>query len=166
MNARMAPSSDRVEVCLLTIEHASLAATVRLSTDPTERLSADPIMYGTRSSWMDANPATDPYLFVLASAEVPGDQEDSPAAATIVLENVDNRIAAQLRSVTSRATVQMAVVYSDSPNLVEAEWRDMRLISADGNASEVTLMISREPIEEESCPCDRMTRDRFPGLFI
>lgn len=166
MNARMAPSTDKVEVALLTIEHASLAAPVRLSTDPTERLSADPLMYGTRSSWMGADPVSDPYLFVLASAEVPGDQEDSPAAATIVLENVDNRISAQLRSVTSRATVHMAVVYSDSPDLIEAEWRDMRLISADGNAAEVTLMISREPIEEESCPCDRMTRDRFPGLFL
>lgn len=166
MNARMAPSTDKVEVALLTIEHASMAAPVRLSTDPTERLSVDPIMYGTRSDWMGADPENEPYLFVLASAEVPGDQEDTPAAASIVLENVDNRIAEQLRSVTSRATVHMATVYSHSPDLIDTEWRDMRLISADGDASEVTLTISREPIEEESFPCDRMTRDRFPGLFL
>ncbi|TDE40922.1 hypothetical protein [Antarcticimicrobium sediminis] len=166
LNARMAPNTDKVEVALLMIEHEALATPVRLSTDPTERLSTDPLMYGTRSSWMGADPLSEPFLFVLASAEIPGDQEDAPAAATLVLENVDNDIAALLRSVTSRATVHMAVVFSDSPDLIEAEFRDMRLIAAEGDASEISLSISREPIEDESCPSDRMTRDRFPGLFL
>ncbi len=166
MNARMAPSSAEVEVALLVFEHADLAEPVRISTDPTERLSADPLMYGTRSDWMGADPATEPYLFVLASAEIPGDQEDAPAAATVVLENVDNDIAKVLRSVTDRATVHMAVVHSSTPDLIEAEFRDMRLISADGDAADITLTISREPIEDEGFPADRMTRDRFPGLFL
>jgi hypothetical protein len=41
----------------------------------------------------------------------------------------------------------------------------MQLISADGDAAEVALTISRAPIEEESVPMERFTKDRFPGLF-
>ena len=147
------------------IDHGSLSAPVRLSTDPTERLSAEPPIYGTRSTWMDADPETEPYLFTLVSADLPGDQEDAPASATIVLENVDNGIAAVLRSIIDRATVHMAVVLASSPDLVEMECRDLRLISADGDAGEVSLALSRAPIEDETVPMDRFTRDRFPGLF-
>ena len=159
------PSSAEIEVALFTIEHPALAAPLRLSTDPTERLSSDPLIYGTRSSWMDADPETEPYLFVLASAELPGDQEDAPAAATIVLENVSNEIAATLRSFTDRPTIHMAIVLASSPDEIEAEWRGMKIVSAEGDAGEVQIALSREPVEEESVPTDRFTKDRFPGLF-
>lgn len=168
LNARAAQETAgtaEVEVALFVIEHADLDTPVRLSTDPTERLSTDPLRYGTRAPWMGADPATDPYLFVLASAEFPSDVEDAPAGAVLVLENVDNDIARLLRSFTDRATVHMAVVLASSPDLIEAEFRDMQLISADGDAAEVALTISRAPIEEESVPMERFTKDRFPGLF-
>ncbi|MBR26589.1 MAG: hypothetical protein CML46_06565 [Rhodobacteraceae bacterium] len=168
MNARTAldaASSAEVEVALFTIEHASLDAPVRLSTDPTERLSTDPLSYGTRSTWLDANPVMEPFLFVLVSAELPSDQEDAPAAATLVLENVDNDIAALLRSFTDRPVIHMAVVLAASPDLVEAEWRDLRIVAAEGDAGEVSLTLSRAPIEDELVPMDRFTKDRFPGLF-
>jgi hypothetical protein len=157
-----AESSDEVYVVLLHITHPDIDEPVLLSTDNTERLSDEPLMYGTRSTWMDA---TDPYLFVLASALVPGDLDDAPAAATLILENVDNDIAKVLRSVTTPATVAIAVVLASSPSLLEAEWIGMRMVSADGDASEVSLEISREEIEEEHSPGHRMTKDFFPGLF-
>lgn len=102
---------------------------------------------------------------MLASAELPSDLEDAPAAASIVLENVDNDIAEVLRSFTDFATVHMAVVLASDPDQIEAEFRDMLLIAAGGDAAEVTLSISRRPIEDESVPMDRFTKDRFPGLF-
>ena len=168
VNARTAFDAETggdIEVALFVFEHSFLPEPIRLSTDPTERLSADPIMYGTRSSWMGANPVTDPYLFVLASAEVPGDMEDAPASATLVLENVDNEIAAVLRSFVDYATVHMAVVLAGSPDLVEVEYRDLKLVSADGDAGEVRIAIGRRPIEDERVPMDRFTKDRFPGIY-
>ena len=168
MNARLAldaPSSAEVEVALFTIEHPSLAAPVRLSTDPTERLSSDPPMYGTRSGWLGANKVTEPFLFVLVSAELPGDQDDAPAGATLVLENVDNDIAKLLRRFTDRPTIHMAIVLASSPDLVEAEWRDLRIVASEGDAGRVSLTLSRAPIEDETVPLDRFTRDRFPALF-
>ncbi|AWI83071.1 hypothetical protein CEW88_04975 [Alloyangia pacifica] len=167
LNARTAfdaATTSEVEVVLFQFEHSALPAPIRISTDPTVRLSADPLMYGTRSTWLGSNPTTEPFLFVLASAELPGDQEDAPPAAQLVLENVDNRIADQLRSVVRRATVHMAVVLASSPNDVEVEYRNLKLISSEGDAGEITLQVSRQPIEEEVVPMDRFTRDRFPGL--
>ena len=168
LNARAAhdaATTAEIEVALFVIEHADLDAPLRLSTDPGERISTEPLIYGTRSTWDGADPQADPYLFVLASAELPSDLEDAPAAANIVLENVDNDIAALLRSFTDLATIHMAVVLASDPDLTEAEFRDLKLVSSSGDASELTLSISRRPIEDESVPMDRFTKDRFPGLF-
>ncbi len=122
-------------------------------------------MYGTRSSWMGSNPITEPFLFVLASTVLPSDLDDAPAAGNIILENVDNDIAKLLRSYTDLATIHMAVVLASSPNLVEVEYRDMKIISASLDAGEITLEFSREDVEDERSPGGRMTRSAFPGLW-
>jgi hypothetical protein len=168
LNARRAHDavgSKEVEVVLLHITHPETNQIIRLSTDPTDRISYSPPAYGTRSTWMDANPADDDeaYLFILMSVLVPDDQEDSPPASQLVLEAVDNRIADVLRSTIQRATVHMALVLASTPDLVEQEWRNFRLVTSEGNA-DITLSISRDPVTAEPWPAGRMTRDRFPGL--
>jgi len=160
-----APSTAEVELVLFVIEHASLDAPIRLSTDPSERISTDPLYYGTRSTWMGADPHSDPYLFVLVSSDVPSDLEDAPASATFILQNVDNDIATLLRSFTDQATVHMAVVLASSPNTPEIEYRDLVMTGCEGNAAEVSITISRAPIEDEGAAMDRFTKDRFPGCF-
>ena len=164
-NAFDAATTDEVEVALIMIEHPDLDEPVRLSTDPSERISTDPLMYGTRTSWMGSNPATEPFLFIIASAELPSDLEDAPAAASIIIENVDSDIAGLLRSFADRPIVRMAVVLASSPDLIEVEFRGMVMTGSSGNAGEITIEISRAPIEEESVPMDRFTKDRFPGIF-
>jgi len=169
LNARLAHEavgSKEVEVVLLHITHPETNQIIRLSTDPTDRISYSPLAYGTRSTWQDADPDDDDdaYLFILMSVLVPDDQEDSPPAAQLVLEAVDNRIADVLRSTTERATVNMALVLASTPDLVEQEWLNFKLVSAEGSADSVTLSISRDPVTAEPWPAGRMTRDRFPGL--
>lgn len=168
LNARQAADAEttsQVEVVLLTIESDELDAPVRLSTDNTERLSDEPLTYGTRSTWMGADPETDPYLFILAGIEVPGDEQDVPAAAGIVIENVTNRIGKVLRGLTKPATVNLAVVFADTPDLPEVEYRGMIMTDAGGDNSEVRIEVSRRAIEDETVPMHRFTRQRFPGLI-
>jgi hypothetical protein len=168
LNARLAIEAgmtDEVYVALFYITHPDLDEPVRLSTDNTERLSDDPLMYGTRATWMGTNPVTSPFWFVLASTILPSDLDDAPASGNLVLENVDNDIAKELRSFTTLATIHMAVVLASSPDLVEMEFLNMKMISADLTAGEITLNFSREDIEEEKSPGGRMTRSQFPGLF-
>lgn len=168
LNARSAfdaQQTDAVEVLLFRFEHPELAAPIRLSSDPTERLSTEPLAYGTRSGWGGANKITEPHFFVLASFEKPSDQEDAPPACRIVLENVTSDVARILRSVTTRPRAHMAVVLSDTPDVVEYEVRDLFLVAAEGDASTVPLTLSRDPIETETVPMDRFTPARFPGLY-
>lgn len=167
LNARLAQDAEgsaEIEVALILIEHPELSSPIRLSTDNTERLSDDPLMYGTRSGWRGANPVTEPYLWVIASAVLPGDSEDAPASAKIALENLDAEMVELVRSFTDPATVSLAVVLADSPSVVEAEWSGLRLVSADITAGEIILSISRDEVELEPFPPGRMTRLNFPGL--
>jgi hypothetical protein len=130
---------EDVEIVLVKITHDDLDEPVLLSSDPTTRLSLEPLLYGTNSAWN--NPEGKPFLFMLMSTILPGDQDDTPAA-----------------------TVDMAVVLASDPQAVQMEQLGLKLVSADGNANEITLTVSRDPITAEPWPSGRMTRQRFPGL--
>lgn len=170
LNARMIQdeqSSDEIYVVLFKVTHPDLREPIRLSTDNTERIASEPdVIYGTRSSWGGANPVTEPYLWIIASALVPSDLEDAPAAATVSLENLDREMVTLLRSFSTPAIVAMAVVLASSPDLVEQEWTDLQLVSTDIDAGQIVIAFSREEIELEFFPGGRMTRDRFPGLHL
>jgi hypothetical protein len=160
-----AGASDEIEVILIRVTHPDLEAPILLSSDNADRISIEPLLYGTRSRWIsgDGNPP-DTFHFMLMSAVLPEDREDAPAAATIVLEVVSRAMAPLLRSTTERATVDMAVVLASAPDLVEQEVLGLTLLVAEGDAGEITLSCGREPIEEEPWPVDRMTRSQTPGL--
>lgn len=169
MNARLAQeeaNTDEIYVALFRIDHPSLPTPIRLSTDNTERLSTDPTVYGTRSSWAGANPLLEPYLWAIADAILPSDLEDAPAAAQIAIEALDHDIVQTVRSITTPPTIRMAVVLASSPDVVEAEWSNLLITTVDADAGEIILTISREEIENEFFPAGRMSRDRFPGLHL
>jgi len=167
LNARLAQDAEttgELYVVLFEIAHPELERPIRLSTDNTERLSDDPLYYGTRSTWRGADPIADPYLWIIASTVLPSDLEDAPATATVILENLDRRMVDVVRSFTSPATVAMAVVLASSADVVEVEFTDLQIRSADIDSGQIVLAISREEIEQEHYPAGRMTRERFPGL--
>jgi hypothetical protein len=167
LNARQAQDavgSDEIEVALMYITHPLLEEPVRLSTDNTERLSDEPLMYGTRSTWMGSDPDTEPFLFVLVDTILPSDLDDAPASGNLIIENVDNDIAKTLRSFTDLATMHVAVVLASSPSLVELEYLDLKITNAEIDADTVRLDFSRENTDDEKYPSGRFTKDRFPGL--
>ncbi|MGB0912022.1 MAG: hypothetical protein ACPGSW_00455 [Phaeobacter italicus] len=167
LNARMAqdvPASTEIEVILFEIDHPDLEEPIRLSTDNGERISSDPLIYGTRSTWRGANPASDPYMWVIASAVLPSDSQDDPGAAHIVLDVLDAAYAEVLRSFTDLATIHMAGVLASSPNEIETEILDLKLTVAEIADTEISLTLTRDDIEQEYYPPGRMTRMKFPGL--
>lgn len=166
LNARLAHEdefSGEIEVMLWCIEHPDLPQPIRLSTDNAVRISVDPEVYGTISTWKGATPA-DPYLWIIASAVLPGDSDDAPAQATLILENLDTDMVDIVRSFTDLATVSLAVVMASSPNRIEAEYSGLQIVSADISAGEVALALSRDEIELEPFPAGRLSKHRFPGL--
>jgi hypothetical protein len=169
MNARAAQDAEAattIEVVLFEITHPDLDAPIRLSTDNTDRISIDPLIYGTRSNWRGADPATDPYLFIIADAMLPDDAQDAPAETQIALMALDAQYAELLRSFLTPATVNMAVVLASTPDQPEGEWHDLQLTVADWAEGEISLTLSREDIDLEFFPSGRMTRSKFPGLHL
>lgn len=167
MNARLAQDADasaEIEVALLLIEHPELEQPIRLSTDNAVRISDDPLMYATLSTWRGSDPATQPFLWIVASAILPGDAEDAPATAQISLENLDSEMVELLRSFTDPPTIHMAGVLASAPDLIEMEFTDLQIVSADITAGEIVLSISRDEIELEPFPAGRMIHAYFPGL--
>lgn len=168
LNARFmtdAEALDVVELLLIEITHPDLSEPIRLSSDNTERLSDDPLIYGTRSTWRGADPLTEPFLFSVASIVPPSDQEDEPATAQLVIMNIDTSIAQLLQGLVGPMTANIALVFADNPNEPDEEWLDLELSTAEGDIERITLSFSREEIELEIFPAGRMTRQYFPGLF-
>lgn len=156
--AANAASSDEVPIVLVELTPAD-GDTVYLSSDPTQRLSVDPLRYGTISNGQE-------YQFVLMSVAWPDDQEGSPPATSLVFANVVEDMAAAARSVTpgTQADVALSLVLSSDPDAVEESYL-MKATGSTYDAQKVTLTVSREPIETEPYPAQRMTKQRFPGLF-
>lgn len=96
-----------------------------------------------------------------AADKAEADLRGMAAAEALVSEMVS-----LLRSFRTPATVNLAVVLADTPDLIEAEYLDLQLLSADITDAEILLSISRDEIELEPFPSGRMTRDRFPGLHL
>lgn len=155
-----------IPVVLFEISHPDLEKPIRLSTDNADRISTDPLYYGTRSTWRGANPVSDPYLWVIASTLLPSDEDETPAAGTLALENLDRELVRLVLSYKTVATVAMAVVLASSPNHVEVEYTDLEILTADIDTGDIVLSFSREEIEAEFFPTGRMSRQSFPGLFL
>jgi hypothetical protein len=75
-------------------------------------------------------------------------------------------MAATARNVTpgKQASVILKLVVSSAPDVIEERY-EMTAIGATYNAAQVSLDISREPIETEPWPADRTTKMNFPGMY-
>jgi hypothetical protein len=153
-----AQESGIVEVLLLEITHAALTTPIRLSSDPTERITMEPLVYGTRSNGFI-------YYAVLMSALLPDEQEEDPPKASLAFDNVDSDIAGLIRSIQTPADITMRVVMANTPDIIEAEYTGFKAQAATITAERVILDITRIPLTIEGLPYYRMTKSAFPGLF-
>ncbi|MDI6026712.1 DUF1833 family protein [Corticibacterium sp. UT-5YL-CI-8] len=152
-----------IEVVLVKIEHPDIDEPIRVSSDSTKRLSIEPLEYCTWSSWAQDGSIDEPYKFVMMGVTVPDESEDVPSQGNLVLQMLDSRIGEVLTSTIEQATVHMAIVLASSPDLVEAEWLNLKLTSAESDDGVVQLNFDMDDILEEPWPSDRTTKERFPG---
>lgn len=161
-----AANTEEVDVFLFYITHPDLDAPLRLSTDPTERLSVDPLRYGTRSTWMDSNTVTEPFEFIIADALVPSDIAEAGADAQMAVKLVDDAMVEAMRSFQGKASVSMAHVLAASPSVIEGQWRGMLLNEGtlELTRAEIVFSFSRDDVEDEPHVADTFSKQNFPGL--
>lgn len=161
--AQEAQDTDEIEVLLVIIEHPDLEGGIlRVCSDPAERITDDPLTYGTYSAWRDS--VVRPFYFTMLEGLLPDEKDDSPTQASLVVAILDSDLGEVLTSTTVQATCHMAVVMASSPNRPEGEWLDMLLVDTEIDSGQVILRFSTEAIYDEPFPAARMTKDRFPGL--
>lgn len=150
--------SGEIAVVLLTISHPSLAEPIRLSSDPTARISDVPLRYGTISR-------SQTYTFFPFVFQWPDDVGERAPVATIQLENVSRELIALIRSADSRATVSMELVLASSPSIVEQACPIFDLNNVSYNADTISLELSMDSYSTEPYPAGRFNPAGFPGLF-
>ncbi|MFC5421946.1 DUF1833 family protein [Bosea eneae] len=155
--ALYAEQTGEVPVVLATITHPDLATPVRLSSDPTQRLSIEPLRYGTISNG-------ETFEFVLMSAVLPDQQRGQSPRAALVFENVERDSVGLLRSITTPMRIRLDLVLASAPNVLEESYVDLRGMKAGYDADKITLDISREPFTSEPWPAGKATQARLPGL--
>ncbi|SFV05982.1 hypothetical protein SAMN02799631_04331 [Methylobacterium sp. 174MFSha1.1] len=161
LNARKAAhaqQTDQIPVMLATIRHIELPEPVYLSSDNTERITDEPLVYGTRHQGHT-------YLFVQMGAVWPDDQRGSAPKSTLVFENVTPDMAKPLRAVLSPASVDLTIVMAETPDVIEARYLNLKGTLGTWDASAISLDVGRETFANEPCPSRRVTKACFPGVF-
>lgn len=167
-NARVSQDeavSDEVAVVLMEFRHPSTSAALRLSTDPTERLTTSPLAYGTRSTWRGADPATEPFVFAMVQVELPGEMKDTGIEMRMYVSALDSTLLSTLRSFRTFATCHAGLFRASAPDIPEAQWPDLVLTDASMSDSTVELVLRSRQIEAEIFPAAHMTQNRFPALY-
>lgn len=147
------------QVLLVTISHPELAAPIRLSSDATEKLSLEPLVFGIKSNGLE-------YQLVLMSAILPDNRRGSPRRAALTFQDIDSTHIELVRSFINPATVDLEVVFASAPDVVTDSYEGLRMkqVSYDESSSSMTIEFSRELYLSEPLPSHRQTKNVSPGL--
>jgi len=156
--AMNAQETGEVPVFLLRITHALLDAPILISTDPTQRLSDSPLVYGTRSRGED-------YMFLPMGYAMPDETDGGVPAMRLTIENVGLELIALLRSTSTPAQVGMELVLASAPDMPEITLPQFELVGADYDAEQVILTLALNGLATEPFPFGSFSPATFPGLF-
>jgi hypothetical protein len=149
--------SGIVAIDLITIEHDALDEPIRLSSDPTEVISLDPLRYGTRSRG-------NIYWFVILSSPIPDERDNTPIRTTLTIANINPDVVSAARSVTTPATVMFETVLSTDTDTVVDRISGMHIMEAGLSDDRLTLQLSREMILRRMFPFHRIVKQWFPTI--
>jgi len=161
MNFREAMHSQEtseIPAALLTITHPDLEDPIRLSGDNTERLTTDPLVYGTVSRGEE-------YLFIPFRLVLPDDHDETAPQASLELSNITREHIAIMRSIVLPASVMIEIILVSDPDEVEITFPAFDLTKVDYDANVMTLSLSMDPLITEPFPAHSFDPASFPGLF-
>lgn len=146
--ALFAQETGEAFLILLTIDHASLAQVIRVTSDQVTTVSRGQEFV--------------PFAFDLT---LPDDAENASPSARLRIDNVDRQIIAAIRRIESAPSVLMEIVRAQEPDMVEAAFPDFKLtdISYDSQVVEGNLTI--EDFTAEPFPAGTFSPGLFPGVY-
>jgi hypothetical protein len=160
LNEMYAEQSGVVVICLLTIEHPSWADPIRISSDPTERVSTEPLYYRTMSRG-------DEFFFAPFQIQLPDDVEDQAPSCNFMIENVSRDLIGIVRSIDLRegpAQMTIELVTSEDLDTVEIEYPTFEIRSVQYNATTLTFSAQIDHMATEPFPSGTFDPSGFPAI--
>jgi hypothetical protein len=133
---------------LVTIEHESLAAPIRLVSNNEDCVSRG-----------------ETFSACAFGIDMPDEISDKLPRASIWIANADRAYSEAIRSITTPATLTYEIVLAESPDEVEAGPFVFRVEQVDIDANYIQARLSFEDILNEMIPAERITPSTFPGVF-
>ncbi|MBB3297906.1 MULTISPECIES: DUF1833 family protein [unclassified Rhizobium] len=153
-----AQETDEVVICLLTVTHEDLGTPIYLSSDPTERLSDDPLIYGTNSRGNE-------YLFLPFEFTLPDDDSDSPPRVQLSMDNTDRSLVTILRSIATPADIKVELVLASDLSTIEIQLPALQLSDVTMDDGRISATLVADALINEPHPAQLFTPGSFPGLF-
>ncbi|MGO6835016.1 DUF1833 family protein [Rhizobium ruizarguesonis] len=150
--------TDEIVICLLTVTHDDLDAPIYLSSDPTDRISVDPLIYGTVSRGNE-------YLFLPFEFTLPDDKSDSPPRVQLSMDNTDRSLVTVLRSIATPASIKVELVLASDPDTVEITMPALQLSDVTLDEGKISATLVADALINEPHPAGLFTPGSFPGLF-
>lgn len=160
LRAMYALEADEFPIILVTITRG--VDVFRLSSDSTQRITEDPLAYGTISS---ASGSQQTYLFFPFKITLPQDEAESPPTLKIQIDNITGEIGWWLRQSTTKPTLDVLVVSSGALNTVVASFPDFEMTGFSGGSMQIQATMSLPSLEQEPFPFGTFNITNFPGLF-
>jgi hypothetical protein len=160
--AAFSAETGRVIIALITLTHADLADPIRISTDPTQRITAmttvTDVVYGTVSRG-------ETFIFLPLRINLPSDTDEGPGEMTLEFDNVHRAYTAAIRSIFTPVAVNVELVLDNALDTVEAQWPEFLLANIRYDASTISGTLKIETLEREPFPSGIFSPSAFPGLF-
>lgn len=97
--------------------------------------------------------------------QLPNDTAEQMPRTKLKVCNVDREIIAALRALSTKPTVTLSIIFSSTPNTIEAGPFNMRLENYSYDAETVTGDLILEDILNEPFPQGTFNPGEYPGLF-
>lgn len=157
-----AQETGSIPIVLITITHPTLIDPIRLSSDPTQRITelttASDVVYGTISRG-------DRYIYYPMQIKLPDDTDEGGNEINITIDNIHRDLTPTIRSITSPAVFCLEMVLDSTPDLVEISWPAFNMTNVQYNAQTITATLSLETLVSEPFPAGSFTPAAFPALF-
>ena len=150
--------TDEVPICLLTVTHESLSEPIFISSDPTTRLSDDPLLYGTESRG-------EQFIFLPFEFTLADDRSDSAPRVALTMDSIDRSLVPILRSFATPPSVKLEIVLASDPDVVEITMPVLQMSDATIEEKYISTNVIADGLINEPHPAGQFTPGAFPGLF-
>lgn len=165
VRAMFSSETDENLIMLLTIYSVDSSSQVvsRLADGFTQRITSlttdQEVIYGVTSRGND-------YIFLPMVIGLPGEQETGVGNCSVTLNYVTPEAIELIRvQLTKPVQVNIELVLSSSPDIVEASFPGFYITNVSYNAESITFELTMIDYSREPFPCHNFIPSYFPGLF-